>query len=145
MPSATSTDFLAQKQMEYLLMNTPWTPPAALYLALFTTLPSLDGTNPGVEVTTTGTAYTRVAINAVDGWGGPFGDNVEYSNLVDLQYQVPTNDWGTIVGSGLFDAITGGNLYYVSSLTVPKNVLNGDGAPRVLSGQLRISRATCTP
>lgn len=143
MPSATSTDFLAQKQMEYLLMNTPWTPPSTLYLALFTTLPSLDGSNSGVEVSTSGTSYARVAINAADGWTGPLGENVEYSNIVDLQYQVPTGDWGTIVGSGLFDASTGGNLYYVAALTVPKNVLNGDGAPRVLAGQLRISRAVC--
>lgn len=143
MPSATSTDFLAQKQMGYLLMNEPWTPPSTLYLALFTTLPSLDGSSEGVEVSTDGTSYGRVAINASGGWTGPLGENVEYSNILDLQYQVPTGDWGTIVGSGLFDSETGGNLYYVAALTVPKNVLNGDGAPRVLAGQMRISRATC--
>ena len=143
MPSATSTDFLAQKQMEYLLMNEPWTPPSTLYLALFTTLPSLDGTNPGVEVSTDGTSYGRVAINAAGGWAGPFGANVEYSNVFDLQFQVPTGDWGTIVGSALFDEQTGGNMYYVASLTTPKNVLNGDGAPRVLAGQMRIQRAVC--
>ena len=36
-----------------------------------------------------------------------------------------------------------GQSYYVATLTTPKVVNNGDGAPRILASQLRISRAVC--
>lgn len=44
MPSATTSNYLHQKNMEYLLSNTAWTPPSSLWVALFTTAPALDGT-----------------------------------------------------------------------------------------------------
>lgn len=144
MPSSTNSDYLFQKQLDYLLKNTAWTPPSSLYLALFTTLPAVDGTG-GVEVSVTGTAYARAQILASNGWTGPYmnNGNIEYSNANDITFVTPTANWGTIVGSGLYDASTGGNLYYISSIAVPKVVNLGDGAPRVLSGLLKIARATC--
>lgn len=71
------------------------------------------------------------------------GANREFSNISDLTYNVPTSNWGTIAGAGLYDAQTAGNMYYVAYLTTPKTVNNGDGAPKILAGQLRITRATC--
>ena len=94
-------------------------------------------------MSTAGTNYGRVEILASSGWTGPAGANKEYSNIADIAYLVPTANWGTVTGAGLFDASTGGNLTYVATLTTPKTVNNGDGAPRMLAGQLRISRATC--
>jgi hypothetical protein len=142
MPSATTSNYLYNKQMNYLLKNTSWTPPSSLWVALFTTVPSLDGTG-GVEVSTSGTNYGRIEIQAANGWQGPSGSNQEYSNISDLTFQVPTANWGTIQGAGLYDAQTGGNLMYVAYLTTAKVVNNGDGAPKILAGQLRITRATC--
>lgn len=125
-----------------LLKATPYTPPGSLWVALFTTVPALTGTG-GVEVSTSGTNYGRVQILANTGWAGPSGTNQEYSNSADISYLVPTANWGTITGAGLYDASSGGNLYYVATLTSPKTVNNGDGAPRILAGQLRVSRAVC--
>lgn len=142
MPSATSSNFLHQAQMDYLLKNTSWTPPSSLWVALFTTVPALDGTG-GVEVSTSGTNYGRIQILASGGWSGPSGANLEYSNVNDLTFGVPSANWGTIQGAGLYSASTSGNLFYVATLTTPKTVNNGDGAPKILSGQFRISRATC--
>lgn len=142
MPSATSSNFLHNAQMNYLLHNTSWTPPTSLYVALFVTAPGLDGTG-GTEVATGGgTAYARVAI-AVGQWAGPSGANLEYSNIADLTFNVPTANWGTISAAGLYDAETVGNMFYVAYLTTPKTVNNGDGAPKILANQLRITRATC--
>lgn len=142
MPSSTTTNYLAQKQLDLLLKNISWTPPTTLWVGLFTTMPSLDLATPGVEVSPTGTAYGRTQILPAN-WVGPVGSSVEYSNGIDLAFAEPTADWGTVVGSGLFDAQTGGNLLYIATLSAGKAVVVGDGAPRILIGQLRISRASC--
>lgn len=142
MPSATTSDYLYDKQMNYLLKNTAWTPPSSLWAGLFTTVPSLTGTG-GVEVSTSGTNYGRIEVLASNGWQGPSGTNREFSNISDLTFLVPTGNWGTIQGAGLYDAQVGGNLIYVAYLTTSKVVNNGDGAPKILAGQLRITRATC--
>lgn len=44
MPSATTSNYLHDAQMNYLLKNTAWTAPTSLWVALFTTVPALDGT-----------------------------------------------------------------------------------------------------
>lgn len=143
MASSSASNFQHQKFLELLLYNTSYTPPSTVYVALFTTVPALAGTG-GVEVSTSGTAYARQSIVcSTVGFQGPSGANLEYSNKLDIAYAVPTANWGTITGAGLYDASTGGNLLYVATLTTPKVVNNGDGAPRILAGQLRISRATC--
>lgn len=113
-------------------------------MALFTTVPALDGTG-GTEVSTSGTNYGRVSIahGISANWTGPSGTNLQYSNTNDIAFLVPSANWGTITGAGLYDASTAGNLFYVATLTTPKVVNNGDGAPRILAGQLIISRAAC--
>ena len=105
-----------------------------------TTNPSLDGTG-GVEVSTTGTNYARQAI--AQGAAQWDVSTLEYSNANEITYGVPSDNWGTIVGAALYDNSVAGNLLYVAALTTPKVVNNGDGAPKILANQLRITRATC--
>ncbi len=154
MTSATSSNYLHNAQMTQLLHGATFPSITDFWVALFTTVPALAGTG-GVEVSTSGTAYARVRLlrqsgtgtggdAGVSGWTATgSGTNLEYSNTADLIYPVPTANWGTIVGAGIFDASTGGNLLYVSTLSSSRVVNNGDGAPRILAGQLRISRAVC--
>ena len=142
MPSATTSNYLYDGHMSKLLQGTAFTDPSTIHVALFTTIPALDGTG-GVEVSTSGTGYARVAVAQGANWTGPSGANREYSNTNDIQYGTPSSNWGTIVGAGLYDASTGGNLLFVAYLTTPKTVNNGDGAPKISAGQLRITRATC--
>lgn len=140
MPSSTTSDFLHHAQMKELFHGVNFTILTDLYVALFTTNPTLDGTG-GVEVSTSGTNYQRVQVPvSASEWNV---NGLEYSNANDITYGVPSANWGTIVGSGLYDAATGGNLLYVSPLTVSKVVSNGDGAPKILVGQLRTMRASC--
>lgn len=147
MPSATTSDYLHDTVMNRLLLGSPWTPPSSLWVALFTTVPALDGTG-GTEVSTTGTGYGRQElVAATPDWGATGGSSREYSNLYNIDFNAPSADWGTITGAGLYDAETGNSgavhLYYVANLTTYKTVNNGDGAPKILSGQLRISRSVC--
>lgn len=141
MPSSTSTNYLTQKYLDFLLKGTAWTPPTTLYIALFNTIPALDGTGAS-EVSGTSTGYARKPITSSQ-WVGPSGASIEYHNSVDLEFEEPTADWGTIIGCGLYDAATEGNLFYIATLSAGKAVVVGDGAPRILTGQLRISRASC--
>lgn len=97
----------------------------------------------GLKYPPPGTNYGRIQILAAGGWQGPSGANREYSNISDLTFNVPTANWGTVQGAGLFDASTAGNLFFVAYLTTPKTVNNGDGAPKILAGQMRITRAVC--
>lgn len=142
MPSASSSNYLVDHQLDYLLKGTTFTRPTHCYVGLFTTTPALDNTG-GVEVSTSGTAYSRLVIDSTTGWTGPSGANRTYSNAVDLTFAIPTANWGTIVSMGLFTALTGGNLLYVFSLVSPRSIILGDGAAVILQGQLTISRATC--
>jgi len=142
MPSANTSNYLFQKERDLLLKGTAFTPPTALYVALMTTAPTLANTG-GVEVSTSGTGYARVAINNSGGWNGPSGVNLEYSNANDITFGSPTANWGTIVAVSLYDAATGGNLIFSATLNASKTVSSGDGAPKILAGAARISRATC--
>lgn len=146
MASATTSDFLYQQQIDYLLKGTAWTAPTTIYVALFITAPGLDG-NSGTEVLTTGgTAYARVGIGQGGGnWTGPGASpNLEYSNSASVDFAAPGADWGTITAAGLYDSVSGAtNLLFIAALTTSKTVSNGDGAPKILANQLRITRATC--
>ncbi len=144
MPSSSATDFWHQKMMDFVLKGQPLSPVATLWVGLYTTVPAVAG-NGGAEVSMSGTGYGRVSIVSGTGsqWQGPTGSTKDYTNTVDLQFGIPTANWGNVLGAGIFDAEVGGNLLYVGVLTTAKQVNNGDGAPRILAGQLKISRATC--
>lgn len=142
MASATSSNYLHNARMKEILKGDVFTPPTTLYVALFTTPPQLNGSG-GTEVSRSGTSYARVAIAQNSGWQGPSGTNQEYSNSQDIVFQVPTGNWGNIQAAGIYDAETDGNLYWVCYMMSTKSVENGDGAPKIPAGALKISRATC--
>lgn len=146
MASSTTSNFLHTNLMEFILHGSAYTPPATIYVALFTNgSPALDGTG-GTEVTAdANTNYARVAIPQGTGeWSTPSGTNLEYSNLKEVKFNVPgSQSWGTITSVGLYDAATGGNLLWIGNIGTSKPVSSGDGAPRILPNQLKISRAIC--
>lgn len=142
MASSTTSNYLHNKHMARILKGETFDPPATLYIALFTTVPQLNGTG-GTEVSRSGTSYARVAIRQNTGWQGPSGNNQEWSNVQDIVFAVPTGNWGNIQGCGVYDAETDGNLYWVAYMSSTKPVENGDGAPKIPAGALKISRAVC--
>lgn len=143
MASSTQSNYITTKQMDRLLLGVDWTPPTSIWVALFTSVPNLDGTS-GVEVSTSGTGYGRKEIvQGSSGWNGASGSALTYSNVNDIVFDTPTQDWGTVRGFGLYDAEVDGNLLYVGYLSTSKTVAATDNAPRILANQLRISRATC--
>ena len=140
MASSSTSDYWHDKQMRELLHGTAIVALTNIYVALFTVAPNLDGSG-GTEVSTSGTNYGRQAIPVGAAEWNVSG--LEFSNANDVTFGVPSSNWGTINATALYDAATGGNLIEVATLQNPKTISNGDGAPRILSGQLRLSRATC--
>lgn len=88
------------------------------YVALFTSDPGETGVSG--EVSTSGTAYARIAIGNVTISGNTL------SNDAAVEFPEATAGWGTITHFGLFDADTAGNFLGGGSLTASKVVASGD-------------------
>jgi len=113
---AEFTDFMENKIIDHMLRAQAYTPPATVYLALFTT-PTNDA-GGGTEVS--GGAYARQAVTldaAEDGAS---------ENSAEITFPTATADWGTITHVALMDALTGGNMLMHTPLDDSKEVNNGD-------------------
>lgn len=121
----SKTNYLETQILNHVLRNTAYTPPATIYVGLFTILPTDAG--GGTEVS--GGAYARQSVT----FTAPSPDTV--SNTADVTFPVATANWGTIVGFALFDAITAGNMLYYTALDTSRTVLTNDQF-RFPTGQL---------
>ena len=132
--------------MGNLLKGVTFVPPATHHVALFKTLPNLDGSGGSEVATTSGgnsTGYSRQPMSVTGGdWIGPQGASLVYTNIRNIQFQKPLADWGTIVGICLFDSATGGNLLWRGT-GMSKEVTAADAGPMINAGQLEIHVATC--
>jgi hypothetical protein len=109
------SDYLENKVLDHILGATSYTPPTNIYIALFTTLPN-DAGSGGVEVS--GGSYARYNItnnttNFPNASGGVKSNNANYN------FPTATANWGTIVGFGLYDDPTAGNLLFHGPLYQP--------------------------
>lgn len=108
------TDYWAKKVLDYTTGKTAPPALANCYLALFTTMPS-DANVGGVEPTTGG--YARVATTG-SSWNAASGSApVTDTNSAVLAFpQATANYTNPIIGWGLFDAATSGNLLFFDYL-----------------------------
>src|SRR5258708_11421415 len=108
--------YLADKLLDHVLGNIPYTPPSTLYVALFTVMPIADGTG-GTEPAVGSYARKSVA-----------NDTSHFANAAALAkttnatitFVTPTADWGTIVGAGWYDDPPAGNLPAAWTVPVPR-------------------------
>lgn len=123
--------YLANKLAE-TYAGTPYVWPTTVYLALFTVQPS--GGTGGTEASYTGYARVALAFNTTN-------FTVAENNIKNaLQVNFPTNTGAaqTVVGYGLFDAATAGNLLHDNTATSSQTVNNGV-APYVPASGLSIT------
>ncbi len=119
---AAFSDYLEAAIINHIFRNTAiFTPPANVYLALFTAAPSDSG--GGTEVT--GGSYARKAVSTTGGWNAP-GVGGLTDNAATQTFVTATASWGTITHFGIFDAATAGNLLFHGALTASKVVGSGD-------------------
>jgi hypothetical protein len=121
---AAKTTSLANSVLDRVLKNNAqfayaW--PATVYLALFTTNPTVAGIITGEVVPTSGD-YTRQAVT----WGTIAAGSV--SNSVAVTYSVAVGAWGTLGWSGIMDSPTlgAGTMLYQGALATSKIVGIGD-------------------
>ena len=86
------------------------------YLALFTQSP--DESGGGTEMA--GGGYARQQVS----FGTPSGGVMR--NDAAIVFPTATSDWGTATGWGLFDAASGGNLWWYGDIDTPKELFAGD-------------------
>jgi hypothetical protein len=106
------TNYLEQKVLDHIAGNAAYTPPAQLYIGLFTAAPGETG--GGTEVS--GGSYARKAVSFGNASGGSMASDA------DVLFNVATASWGTVTHAGIFDASTGGNLLAYSALSVSKTI-----------------------
>ena len=117
----SKSDYLENKLLDHIFGATVYTPPATLYIALYTSDPG--DADAGTEVT--GGSYARQAVaNTPANW--PDATNGQKSNANAIVFPQATASWGTVTHVGIRDALTGGNLLYSGALTTPRTVNNGD-------------------
>lgn len=120
---AGKSDYLENAILDHVLGADSFSPPANVYVALFTTAPTDAG--GGTEVS--GGSYARVQVaNNLTNWPAAAGG--AKSNGTAIEFPTATADWGTIAATGIFDAASGGNLLYWAALAAPVAVNNGDTA-----------------
>jgi hypothetical protein len=118
------SNYLEAALLNLTLRNTPFTAPANVYLALFTSNPT-DAAG-GTEVS--GGSYARQAVATSSGFTAPAtnGSATQVTNANTVTWPAATANWGSVTHFGIFDASSGGNLLYHGALTTPKTVASGD-------------------
>jgi hypothetical protein len=95
------------------------------WLALFTVAPGETG--GGTEVS--GGSYARTAVTWASAVAGAPSTKNPSATVI---FPTATADWAAgatlVVAFGIFDASTAGNLIWYGTLTVSRNILNGDTA-----------------
>ena len=125
------TAYLEKKLLNHVLLGENFTPPATLYLALFTADPGRAG-----ELTSeiADPAYARLPITftaaADDTESGSYCENA-----YDIEFAQATVGWGTVAHVMVMDAETGGNGLYYGALEISK-VIGVDDFVRVPAGEL---------
>jgi hypothetical protein len=125
------TNFLETEILDHVFAGAAYSAPGTHYLALFTAVS--DGEAGSVtEVSTSGTAYARVAVSF-----STSGDTTSNSGAVE--YATATGGgFGTVTHVGVYDASTSGNLMCYATLTASKAIAAGD-VFRVPAGDLDIT------
>jgi hypothetical protein len=113
---AEFTDFLENKIIDHMLRAQSYTPPATVYVGLFTAAPS----DAGGGTVVSGGSYARQAVTLAAASGGAS------SNSADVTFPQATGDWGTITHLALFDALTAGNMLMWTPLDASKDIDTGD-------------------
>lgn len=128
--AATMTTLEERRILDACFGGQALTLPATVFFGLFLSMPDDSGAT-GNEVT--GNGYARVAIanttvsfaNATTSAG--FVTSKWNSVAITFAADV-TADWGQVIGLGVFDALTSGNMLWVADITPFRTIQVGDTA-----------------
>jgi hypothetical protein len=110
------TTFLENELLDHVFGGSAYTPPATVYIGLYTSATGAGGT--GTEVT--GGSYVRKAM-AFDTAVSSATDNTSA-----VEFPTATASWGTVTHTAVLDASSGGNMLAETALTASKPIGSGD-------------------
>lgn len=115
------------------------TVPTHFFLAAFTTAP-INGTD-AAAVEVSGTNYGRVQITPnTSNFAAPSGAApATIASGADFSFATPGASWGTVVGWGLYDALTAGNLWFYGPVSPGVAVGSGDSPVKFASASLTLT------
>jgi hypothetical protein len=128
------SDFLETKIIEHFFRGNAQAATTP-YVGLFSVMPADDGTG-GTEVTTT----IRVAGRVAAGFAASSGGSGQVANSADVDFGAAAGG-ATVVGFGLFDAASGGNLLAYSPLTGGSQAVGAGNTVKFAAGALTITIA----
>lgn len=121
------SNYLETKVLAHTFSNTAYTSPSTVYVGLFTSSPSEDGS--GTEVS--GGSYARQS--------GAFTTSGNTATTsAAIEFPTATASWGTITHIGIYDASSAGNLLAYAALTASKAIASGD-VFRIPAGDIDIT------
>jgi len=138
------SDFLEAALLRHCFRNTAMpSPPATLYLALFTGGVPNDAGGGATECSAGN--YARLALTtgtSGTGAGSVFNDPGSTAGIVTNAANIdePTDsgaDWGTITGWALFDAASSGNMWFRGD--VPSTAISVGDILRFIAAQLSVT------
>lgn len=131
---SAASDFLEVELLDHVLTGSTYTPPANVYVALFTASTGLETNDPSAEVN--GGDYSRkqasfAAAQLVGGAGSSSTD-------ATITFDTATANWGTITHIAVMDAASQGNVLFHGPVTTPKTIETGDTF-QISAGNLTIT------
>lgn len=144
---AFGSDYLDQKALGLIFGGITWSIPGTYYIGLSTATSiaaAQTGTNVPGEIPTTGTGYARAPLTnsgtyfTVPTQINGSGNGYQVQNSQTVSYTAATSNWGTISTVFVADAVTGGNILAVATITpTPVNTnQTAQFAPNTLTFQL---------
>jgi len=115
MAALEMSNYLRNKVLDHVLRVSSYTVPSALYLALYTSDPTVS--DSGTEVS--GGSYARQSLT----FGAASSGSASNTNTV--LFPTATASWGTITHAGIRDASSSGNLLFFSSIGSSQAVASG--------------------
>ena len=114
----SGTTYSENRVIDLLFGAVSLTPPANYFIGLSTTTPAEAGTGASEP---SGGAYARVSV-ANNLTNFPAASAGAKTNGTAISFAESTASWGTITHILVYDALTGGNLWYYEALPVSKAV-----------------------
>lgn len=136
---ANLTDYAENLIAAHYFGDSAFPKPSNLHAALFTTTPN-DAGSGGTETTYTNYARQSVAPGASN-WtiGAAASGVVVVENAAAITFPAPGSGPVTLVGFGLYDASSGGNLIAAKALNASVEVDDGGPAIEIAAGDLTIT------
>lgn len=139
------SDYLEQKLLDHVFGSDDYTPPASLFVALFTVAPTDAGGGTEVNPATSWSNYARQEIvNSISGttWAAASGTNPTLKTNADIVTWGAASLTGasvSVVAAAIFDALTGGNMLAWGDLTTSPKVVGHGDTPSLAAGEIDIT------